>query len=128
MLFRSVHYLVTGEARIGDTVEVHSGEQTITLTVVAFARDAQKLSAPVRVPGCLWAPGAPADLGTDRPEGASVTATAHLPRGHGLSLRGGRVSLDGRDWLDVVGDPRPYPPGTVRGPWDTRVELGRQDG
>ena len=36
-----VHYLVTGEARIGDTVEVHSGEQTITLTVVAFARDAQ---------------------------------------------------------------------------------------
>ncbi|AKT48520.1 hypothetical protein ADJ70_05445 [Olsenella sp. oral taxon 807] len=93
-----------------------------------LGNDRWELSAPVRVPGCLWAPGAPADLGADRPEGASVTATAHLPRGHGLSLRGGRVSLDGRDWLDVVGDPRPYPPGTVRGPWDTRVELGRQDG
>lgn len=109
---------------------------TVTLLVRTRVRtfpdrlgnDRVGLSAPVRVPGCLWAPGAPADLGTDRPEGASVTATAHLPRGHGLSLRGARVSLDGKEWLDVVGDPRPYPPGTVRGPWDTRVELGRQDG
>ena len=36
-----VHYLVTGQARVGDTVEVRSGGQSVTLRVVAFARDAQ---------------------------------------------------------------------------------------
>ncbi|MCL3778438.1 MULTISPECIES: ABC transporter permease [unclassified Actinomyces] len=36
-----VHYLVTGQAALGDTVEVRADGQVIVLTVVAFARDAQ---------------------------------------------------------------------------------------
>lgn len=83
----------------------------------------------VDVPGCLFAPGTPAELsGEDRPEGASVTATAHFPKGHGLDLRGALVSCGGSGWLSVVGEPMAYPDGTVPGPWDTYVLLGRQDG
>lgn len=82
----------------------------------------------ISVPGCLWAPGTPADLATDRPEGASVTATAHLPRGWAKYLRGAIVSLDGTEWLRVLGEPREFPEGSAVGPWGCYVLLGRADG
>ena len=83
---------------------------------------------PMRVDGCLWAPGTPEGLSIDRPEGVRLVATAYFPRGHGLRLRGAKVSLDGELWLDVVGDPMPYPDAACRGPWSTLVPLGRSDG
>lgn len=82
----------------------------------------------VAVPGCLWAPGRPADIGSERPDGVAVSATAHFPQGWSGSLRGALVSLDGKEWLRVVGDPVAYPTGAVRGPWGTYVLLSRGDG
>lgn len=82
----------------------------------------------VSVPGCLWAPGTPADLATDRPDGASVTATAHLPRGWAKYLRGALVSLDGTEWLRVLGEPMEYPASAAPGPWGCYALLGRADG
>lgn len=79
------------------------------------------------VAGCLIAPGAPSDLGADRPESAVVAATAHFPTGYAASLKGGYVRY--RDtWLRVIGDPKPYPDGTVPGPWSMRVLLEAVDG
>ncbi|NPD32252.1 hypothetical protein HLV35_03090 [Eggerthellaceae bacterium zg-997] len=83
---------------------------------------------PRAVSGCLLAPGTPAELSAERPEGARVTATAHFPKGHGLSLRGALVSRGRGPWLRVVGEPMGYPPGAVRGPWDTLALLERVDG
>lgn len=83
---------------------------------------------PVGVDGCLWAPGTPEGLPVERPEGVRLVATAHFPRGHGLRLRGAKVSLDGELWLDVVGDPMPYPDAACRGPWSTFAPLRRSDG
>lgn len=84
------------------------------------------LGEPVAVPGCLWAPGTPQDLAADRPDGVEVTATAHFPRSWSGELRGALVSLDGDEWMRVVGDPRRYP---VRaGRWGTYVLLRRSDG
>lgn len=90
--------------------------------------DLREWADPVEVPGCLWGPGTPAELGGDRPDGARVTATAHFPHGWATYLRGALVSPDGESWLRVQGEPQSYPPGAVRGPWDTYVLLGRQDG
>jgi hypothetical protein len=102
-------------------VRSDSGRDRLGNEVVGWAE-------PVSVPGCLWAPGTPADLADSRPEGASVTATAHMPRGWRGCLRGALVSPDGRSWLRVLGEPQPYPEGAVMGPWDTYVLLGRTDG
>lgn len=90
-------------------------------------------SGPEPVPGCLWAPGTPAEEATSVPEGADVTATAHFPPGWARRLRGALVSLDGDEWLDVIGEPHAYPAGALGGatgscPWDTYALLGRTDG
>lgn len=83
---------------------------------------------PEEVPGCLFAPGAPEGLGEGRPEGARIDATAHFPRGYAGALRGAQVSADGSRWLSVVGDPVPYPPGAIRGPWGTYALLTGTEG
>lgn len=112
---------------------------TVTL-YVRFMEDAgrdrlgnpvKSWSEPVDVPGCLFAPGTPAELsGADRPEGASITATAHFPRGWRGYLKGALVRCGGEkaEWMSVVGEPVPYPDGAVPGPWDTYVLLGATHG
>lgn len=82
----------------------------------------------VEVPGCLFAWGSPADLAVERPDGVSIAATAHFPHGFASSLKGGLVSPDGSEWLNVIGDPRPYGPNESRGPWAMLVLLERKDG
>lgn len=83
---------------------------------------------PVSVPGCLWAPATSSDIAADRPAGASLTATAHFPRGWASRLRGALVSADGTEWLRVMGEPLDFPAGVVDGPWSCCVTLGRTDG
>lgn len=81
------------------------------------------------VRGCLFAPGTPAELtGEERPDGASVTATAHFPKGWKGDLRGALVSADGASWLHVIGEPVAYAAGAIPGRWDRQVLLGRTDG
>lgn len=93
-----------------------------------LGNDIVRYAAAVPAPGCLWAPGTPADLAADRPDGASVTATAHFPRGWAKCLRGALVSRDGAEWLRVLGEPMEFPEGVVPGPWGCYVLLGRADG
>jgi hypothetical protein len=83
---------------------------------------------PERVDGCLFAPGAPAGIGADRPDGARIEATAYFPRGYAGALRGAQVSVDREAWLAVVGDPQRFPAGAVRCPWDVQVLLETTEG
>lgn len=83
---------------------------------------------PESVLGCLFAPGAPQGIDSDRPNGARIEATAYFPRGYDGALRGAQVSADGRTWLSVVGDPQRYPAGTVPGPWDVQALLETTEG
>lgn len=78
---------------------------------------------PVRVEGCLWAPGDGGTLGDSRPEGREVKAVAHFPKGCGVRLAGALVALEGGEWLAVQGTPDEYPGGTVRGRWSARARL-----
>ena len=98
-----------------------AGKDRLGNAVVAYAE-------PVSVSGCLWAPGTPAELSADRPEGADVTATAHFPRGWAGYLRGALVSLDGTEWLKVIGEPHEYPASGCRSRWCCYALLGRADG
>lgn len=82
---------------------------------------------PESVGGCLFAPGAPAGISADRPNGARVEATAYFPRGYARPLRGAQVSADGSTWLSVVGDPQRLPD-AVRGRWLTYALLERTEG
>lgn len=93
-----------------------------------LGNDVVRYADAVPAPGCLWAPGAPADLAADRPGGASVTATAHFPRGWAERLRGALVSADGAEWLRVLGEPKEFPEGSAVGPWACYALLGREDG
>ena len=80
-------------------------------------------SDPELVKSCLFAPGTPADLGLERPDGVTITATAHFPTGYSEILKGALVSLDGKNWLEVVGEPISYPPGTIPGKWSLMALL-----
>lgn len=80
------------------------------------------------VNGCLFAPGAPQDLESQRPEGVKITATAHFPNGYSENLQGALISLDNKNWLEVIGNPMPYPKGTVPGKWSFMVLLGDVNG
>ena len=82
---------------------------------------------PESVGGCLFAPGTPAGISADRPNGARVEATAYFPRGYAKPLRGAQVSADGVAWLSVVGDPQRLPD-AVRGRWLTYALLERTEG
>lgn len=93
-----------------------------------FGAPAPGWGEPERVEGCLLAPGTPEGIGSDRPDGARIEATAHFPRGYSGALRGAQVSADGSRWLSVVGDPQPYPDGAVRGPWVTMALLVATEG
>lgn len=93
-----------------------------------FGNEVQTFAEPEAVAGCLFAPAGTADMGAARPDGVTVEAVAHFPRGYAGGLRGALVSADGSTWFEVVGDPVAYPPGTVRGPWGITADLRRSDG
>lgn len=82
---------------------------------------------PEPVGGCLFAPGTPAGISADRPNGARIEATAYFPRGYARPLRGAQVSADGKSWLSVIGDPQRFPE-AVRGRWLTYALLERTEG
>ena len=97
----------------------------------ALGNPVTTLSEPEELAGCLWAPGTPAGIEVDRPDGASVSATAFVPRGWAARLRGGKVSADGgATWLDVVGEPVDWPSGELPPGWPfgSMLALGRHDG
>lgn len=92
-----------------------------------FGAPVSAWSDPDEVAGCLFAPGAPEGISADRPNGATVAATAHFPRGYSGTLRGAQVSADGTTWLSVIGDPVGFPD-AVPGPWLTYVLLETTEG
>lgn len=85
-------------------------------------------SEPVDVSGCLFAPGVPADIGVGRPEGVKVSATAYFPKSYSADLRRALISLDGKVWMRVVGDPMSFPASAIPGRWTTYAILERYDG
>lgn len=106
--------------------------ETVTLRVPRTATDAHGNPSPdgyddVDVPGVLAQPGPSSDLDATRPEGVRVDMTFHWPRADHRDLRGALVDYGGRTYR-VVGDPQPYPDGSVPGPWDRTVETEACDG
>lgn len=83
---------------------------------------------PEDVGGCLFAPGTPEGIDSDRPNGARIEATAFFPVGYAGSLRGARVSVDGTNWLYVVGDPQRFPKLPDGARWDLYVLLTATEG
>lgn len=79
------------------------------------------------VKGVLATPGSTADLGADRPDGASVDMTFGFPRGYGKSLKGCRITHGGCTYR-VIGDPQPSMETITPGPWNLTVETERVDG
>lgn len=79
------------------------------------------------VEGVVVAPGPTADLDASRPEGVTVAFTLCFPKTYAEPLRGCSVEVRGRS-CRVVGDPAPYTPGNVPGPWNYTVEVARADG
>lgn len=82
---------------------------------------------PVEVAGVLPYPSGTGDLGEERPDGVTVAMRFHWPRADHRDLRGALVGYGGRTYR-VVGDPQPYPDGSVPGPWDRTVETEACDG
>lgn len=84
---------------------------------------------PVRtaVPDVLVTPGATADMGASRPNGATVAFTLGFPKTFREPLRGCSVEVRGRAY-EVVGDPQPLTPENVPGPYNYTVEVTRSDG
>lgn len=97
-------------------------------TVDRFGNETFVYAEPITVEGCLFAPGSTSDLGTDRPEGVTISATAHFPKDFEGDLQDALISQDGKRWLKVVGKPIAFPPGTVPGRWDMSVSLSDTDG
>lgn len=81
---------------------------------------------PEEVPGCMIAPGTPEGISAERPDGATVSATAFFPKGWGGELRGAQVSGDGKRWYGVVGDPVRYR--GIPGRWDLYALLESTEG
>ena len=74
-----------------------------------------------------WDEAQTADLGAERPDGATVAMTFHFPKGYAASLKGCRVSFGGRDY-PVIGDPQPFPSENCPTPWAMAVECEACDG
>lgn len=83
---------------------------------------------PEDVAGCLFAPGTPDGIGSDRPNGAIVAATAFFPIGYTGTLRGAQVSADGDTWLSVIGDPQRFPRLPEGARWDRYALLETTEG
>lgn len=73
-------------------------------------------------------PGATSDV-TDstRPDGTRVAFTLGFPKTFTAPLRGCHCVVRGIE-CEVIGDPQPYTPGNVPGPWNYTAEVARVDG
>lgn len=80
------------------------------------------------VPGCLVTPGASEDLSEDRPEGARIAATLHLPKAYRKPMRGCEVTYAGTRYRVVGGDAPSYMDENVPGALDRPVGLEAADG
>lgn len=73
-------------------------------------------------------PGATSDvLDSTRPDGTRVAFTLGFPKSFTAPLRGCRVLVRGIECA-VIGDPQPYTPENVPGPWNYTAEVERVDG
>ena len=73
-------------------------------------------------------PGATSDvLDSTRPDGTRVAFTLGFPKTFTDPLRGCHVLVRGIECA-VVGDPQPYTPENVPGPWNYTAEVERVDG
>lgn len=75
----------------------------------------------------LVTPGATSDMGSERPNGATVSFTLGFPKSYREPLRGCTVEVRGKPY-EVVGDPQPLTPDNVPGPYNYTVEVTRADG
>ncbi|RBP98671.1 hypothetical protein CRD60_00935 [Bifidobacterium aemilianum] len=85
--------------------------------------------APESVGHVLIAPGSQSnsDESTD-PDGVQVAYTLYMPRQWPYrSLKGARVTIGGHEYT-VVGDPRPYRPGTSPTRWNLVVQVQGDQG
>lgn len=78
---------------------------------------------PETVANVLVAPGARADLGSDRPEGVEVKWNLSFPKGYPPTLRGARIVIRGQEPCYVVGDPQHLTEDNVPGAWSMPVEV-----
>lgn len=81
----------------------------------------------VDVSGVLVAPGSTAALDATRPNGVTVYFSLGFPKTFKESLRGCSVVVRGREY-QVIGDPQPYTPENIPGPYNYTVEVTRTDG
>lgn len=73
-------------------------------------------------------PGATSDvLDGTRPDGTRVAFTLGFPKSFTAPLRGCRVTVRGIECA-VIGDPQPYTPDNVPGPWNYTAEVEAVDG
>lgn len=71
----------------------------------------------------LVAPSGTSDLSDGgRPDGASAYYELHFPKSFEGDLRGCRVNVRG-EWLDIVGSPMRYAPGSTPTRWNMRAEA-----
>lgn len=77
------------------------------------------------VDNVLVAPGALADLGEDRPEGADVRYTLYFPKAFTGQLEGSKVEVRGEAW-EVIGHPDRFSPCPTE--WDMVCEVGGTHG
>lgn len=81
----------------------------------------------VDVSGVLVTPGSTADLDVTRPNGVTVSFSLGFPKTFKEQLRGCSVVVRGREY-HVIGDPQPYTPENIPGPYNYTVEVTRTDG
>lgn len=95
-----------------------------------FGNEVNSYGEPVVCEKCLFAPGAPSDIGDDRPEGVRIAATAYFPRGWAHRLKRALISYDGVLWLRVIGEPIDMPSEVtpLNFPWSVQVLLEVADG
>lgn len=107
--------------------------KTEPVSVVVIATELDDLGQPIGKTescaevDCIVVPGATVDLDTTRPNGVTVSYTAHFPKSWTGSLRDAFVELRGKRYK-VVGDPQPYTSTNTPGDFNMPVELEVVDG
>ena len=94
----------------------------------AHGNPSESWGDPVEVAGVLPYPSGTGDLGEERPDGVTVANPSIRPAvSEEITTESALVDYGGRTYR-VVGDPQPYPAGSVPGPWDRTVETEACDG
>lgn len=108
----------------GETVVVAYPETVGVDDLGAEVREVRE----VEVGNVLVCPGATSDLSDSaRPDGVRVAYTLHFPKAFTGSLRGCKVAVRG-EWLNVVGDPKPYALESCPTDWCMPVEVSSTHG